>query len=284
MGERGLSPPAAKATRRPARYAAAMKSGILLASAAAAVALSSMTQHQDRPPVGYSDTPLLPGQPWKVHDIYRPQPPVVAPAAGANLGAPPPADAIVLFDGKDASAFVSGDKPCPWSIENGYMEVNGKGSVQTRESFGDVQLHLEWASPQKVESSSQGRGNSGVFLMGRYEVQILDSFENRTYADGGAAALYGQFPPLVNASRAPGEWQSYDIVFRAPRFEGGELVSPALVTVLHNGVVVHNQQAFLGATRHRDVASYAPHEATGPIGLQDHGNPVRFRNFWARRL
>ncbi len=258
---------------------------LAILSAAALLPLFVRTmQSPSQPPVGYSDTPQLPGQEWKVHDSARPQPPVLAPADGANLGAKPPADAIVLFDGKDASAWTSGGKPCPWKIEGGYMEVNGGGSIETREHFGDLQLHLEWASPAKVESSSQGRGNSGVFLIGRYEIQILDSFQNPTYADGSAASLYGQFPPLANVTRAPGEWQSYDIVFRAPRFEGERLVSPAVVTVVHNGVVVQNAREFIGATRHRDVATYSAHAPEGPIGLQDHGNPVRFRNIWVRKL
>jgi hypothetical protein len=164
------------------------------------------------------------------------------------------------------------------------MEVNGTGSIRTQQEFGSVQLHLEWAAPGRVESSSQGRGNSGVFLMGRYEVQILDSYENRTYADGSAAALYAQYPPDVNACRAPGEWQSYDIFFQAPKFEGDALVSPARVTVVHNGVLVHHARELLGATTHRNVAAYTAHAPTGPIELQDHGNPVRFRNVWARRL
>lgn len=259
---------------------------LLLALAVAALApLSSLTMQNAKPTSpGYTDTPQIPGQEWRVHDSARPQPPVVKPAEGANLAAKAPADALVLFDGKDASAWTSGGKPCPWKLEDGCMEVNGGGSIETREHFGDVQLHLEWASPAKVESESQGRGNSGVFLMGRYEIQILDSFENPTYADGAAAALYGQYPPAVNASRGPGEWQSYDIFFRAPRFEGERLVSPAVVTVMHNGVVVHHAREFLGATRHREVAVYSAHAATGPIGLQDHGNPLRFRNIWVRKL
>jgi hypothetical protein len=243
--------------------------------------LRSSAQEHASPPVGYSDTPVLPGQKWKVHDIDRPQPPVVAP--GAAVSAPPPSDAVVLFDGRDLSKWRSGDGDARWKVEQGWMEVNGTGDVETREEFGDCQLHLEWASPAKVESASQGRGNSGVFLMGRYEVQILDSFENRTYADGGAAALYGQFPPDVNASRGPGEWQSYDIFFRAPRFDGDRLVSPAVVTVVHNGVTVHHAREFLGATRHKQVATYAPHPPAGPLRLQDHGNPVRFRNVWIRK-
>ena len=165
------------------------------------------------------------------------------------------------------------------------MEVNGSGTIETVELFGDCQLHVEWATPAKPEGKSQGRGNSGVFLMGRYEIQVLDSFENRTYADGQAAAMYGQRPPDVNACRPPGEWQSYDILFRAPRFTGdGQLESPAVVTVVHNGVLVHHAQPFIGATTHRAVAKYTPHPPEGPIALQDHGNPVRFRNIWVRRL
>ncbi|MBM3976649.1 MAG: DUF1080 domain-containing protein [Planctomycetes bacterium] len=232
------------------------------------------------PPVGYADTPHLPGSPWRVHDGTRPQPPVVTPGSGGTA----PSDAIVLFDGRDLSRWKSGDGPARWKVAEGAMEVNGTGSIRTQQEFGDLQLHLEWAAPAQVESSSQGRGNSGVFLMGRYEVQILDSYENRTYADGSAAALYAQYPPDVNACRAPGEWQSYDIFFQAPKFDGDTLVSPARVTVVHNGVLVHHAREFLGATTHRNVAAYAPHAPTGPIELQDHGNPVRFRNVWARRL
>lgn len=164
------------------------------------------------------------------------------------------------------------------------MEVNGTGGIQTADSFGDVQLHIEWAAPAEVKGSSQGRGNSGVFFLGRYEIQILDSHRNVTYADGQAASMYGQFPPLVNACRPPGEWQSYDIVFLAPRFDGKELVEPARVTVFHNGIVVHHATAFLGGTRHRSNPSYQAHPEVGPIHLQDHGNPVRFRNVWVRRL
>ena len=231
-------------------------------------------------PVGYDDTPLLPGSKWRVHDKARPVPPIVRPGDGAAA----PSDAIVLFDGKDLSQWTDGSKEARWKVENGYMEVNGTGQIQTREQFGDCQLHLEFATPEKVEGSSQGRGNSGLFFFGRYEVQILDSYQNRTYADGQAAALYGQTPPLVNASRGPSQWQSYDITFRAPRFDGGKLLSPARVTVLHNGVLAQDNTEFLGATAHRAVAQYSPHEAAGPIALQDHGNPMRFRNIWIRKL
>lgn len=231
-------------------------------------------------PVGYSDTPFLPGGKWRVHDIDRPLPRVVTP--GVHEG--PPSDAVVLFDGTNLEAWKCGDKDAGWKIENGYMEVNGTGTIETRASFGDCQLHVEWCAPAKVEAASQGRGNSGVFLMSRYEVQVLDSYENRTYADGQAAALYGQEPPLVNACRKPGEWQTYDIVFRAPRFEGEKLALPALVTVLHNGVVVHSAVPFIGATAHRAIARYSAHAGEAPLQLQDHGNPVRYRNMWIRRL
>jgi hypothetical protein len=231
-------------------------------------------------PVGYDDTPLLPNSKWRVHDKARPVPPSVRPGDGAAA----PSDAIVLFDGKDLSQWTDGSKEARWKVESGYMEVNGTGQIQTREHFGDCQLHLEFATPEKVEGNSQGRGNSGLFFFGRYEVQILDSYENRTYADGQAAALYGQTPPLVNASRGPGKWQSYDIIFHAPRFDGDKLLAPARVTVLHNGVLAQDNTEFLGATAHRAVAQYSPHEATGPIALQDHGNPMRFRNIWIRKL
>jgi hypothetical protein len=241
---------------------------------------SNMPQDHDKPPVGYSDTPMLPGQKWRVHDIDRPQPKVVTPGTVNSA----PSDAVVLFDGKDLSAWKAGDKAAGWKVENGYAEVNGTGDIETREEFGDCQLHIEWCSPAKVESSSQGRGNSGVFLMGQYEIQVLDCFDNRTYADGSAGSLYGQQPPLVNACRKPGEWQSYDIVFRAPRFEGEKLASPARVTLLHNGVVVQDAQEFIGATKHREVATYKAHAPAAPLRLQDHGNPVRYRNIWVRRL
>jgi len=242
----------------------------------AVLALTSFAWLQE----GYRDTPYLPGGVWRVHDADRPVPPVVTPGAHGS----PPSDAIVLFDGTNLDAWTSQDGEARWKLVDGAMEVNGTGAIRTRESFGDCQLHVEWSAPAEVVSSSQGRGNSGVFLMGRYEIQILDSYDNRSYADGQAAALYGQSPPLVNAMRPPGEWQAYDIVFRAPRFEDGELVQPARATVFHNGVVVQDAVEFLGATTHRAVARYAPHEPEGPIQLQDHGNPVRFRNLWVRRL
>lgn len=268
------------APSRRTRLATGLAALTLLAGGLA-TAMEPAVSTPDDDGVGYTDTPFLPGGQWRVHDKHRPVPPVVTPGQGRAA----PSDAVVLFDGGDLSAWQSdGGGDAAWRLVDGAMEVNGTGGIRTRESFGDVQLHVEWASPADTGSESQGRGNSGVFLMGRYEIQVLDSFENRSYADGQAAALYGQRPPEVNACRGPGQWQTYDIVFEAPRFDGDELVRPARVTVHHNGVLVHHAVEFLGPTRHRQVARYEPHEATGPIALQDHGNPVRYRNLWVRRL
>ena len=245
-----------------------------------------MSQGQGQ--VGYTDTPFIPGSSYRVHDDARPQPQVVTPgdvnAEGAFLTAP--SDAAVLFDGTDLREWQDeeGNK-AQWKVADGYMEVVPRsGSIVTRRQFGDCQVHIEWASPADVNGESQGRGNSGVFLMGRYEIQVLDSYQNPTYADGAAAAIYGQCPPCVNACRPPGEWQSYDIVWVAPRFEGDALASPARVTVLHNGVVVHHNQELLGTTRHKAIPDYEPHGKTGPIKLQDHRDPVRYRNIWCRPL
>ncbi len=230
-------------------------------------------------PRGYDDTPYLPGGEWRVHDAARPQPPVVTPG-------PPPGDAVPLFDGRDLSGWRAvGGGSAGWRVADGYAEVvPGAGDIETLAEFGDCQLHVEWATPVEVSGSSQGRGNSGVFLMGRYEIQVLDSHDNPTYADGSAAAIYGQYPPLVNASRPPGEWQSYDAVFLAPVFEGGKAVRPAVMTVFHNGVVVHHAAELLGTTEHRQVGAYEPHAPEGPLRLQDHGDRVRYRNIWARPL
>lgn len=231
--------------------------------------------------LGYQDTPLLPGGRWHVHDGLRPQPVVVTPGNAAGRA---PSDARVLFDGISTDAWKGG----AWRIEGDALVVAGRGGIETKEHFGDCQLHLEWRAPEvdpDAPAAGQGRGNSGVFFFGIYEVQILDCYENRTYPDGMTGALYGQQPPMVNACRAPGEWQTYDILFRAPRFSaGGELESPALVTVLHNGVALHHGEAMIGATRHREVASYRAHGPRGPISLQEHGNPLAFRNIWVRDL
>lgn len=238
--------------------------------------------------VGYSDTPRLPGQGWRVHDVERPNPPVVDPGPEPSCAVAAPSDAVVLFDGSGLDAWEHGDgRDAEWTVlPDGSVQVKGgTGDIMTREHFGRCQLHVEWASPEKVSGKSQGRGNSGVFFFGRYEVQVLDSFENQTYADGQAAALYGQYPPEVNACRGPGEWQTYDIIFDPPEFaEDGSLVSPAYATVIHNGVLVHDHRELLGATAHRAVAEYSPHASEGEIKLQDHGNAVRYRNIWVRRL
>lgn len=193
----------------------------------------------------------------------------------------PPSDAIVLFDGKSLSQWEGGDQ---WEVKEGYAISKG-GSITSRESFGDCQLHIEWATPEKVEGTGQGRGNSGVYLMNRYEVQILDSYQNETYVDGQAGAIYKTKPPLVNASRRPGEWQSYDIIFHAPKFNAdGQLQKPAFVTVLHNGVLIQDHTEILGATAWAEPPKYTAHPDRQPISLQYHGNPVRFRNIWIREI
>ena len=217
---------------------------------------------------------------WEVHDTLRPRPPIVS-ARGV------PSDAMVLFDGRDLSEWRSGQGgPARWRVRDGYVEVvPGSGDIETARRFGDVQVHIEWATPAEVNGEGQGRGNSGVFLMGMYELQILDSYGNRTYADGQAGAIYGQHPPLVNVSRPPGEWQTYDIVFRRPRFDStGALTSPARMTVLHNGVLVHHNIELLGATANMRRAVYTAHADRLPIKLQDHGNRTRFRNIWVRKI
>jgi hypothetical protein len=231
----------------------------------------------------------IPEIPWDVHDENRPMAPVVQPGTPSTqetVGTPP-SDAIVLFDGKDLSQWqsMSGGEAA-WKVENGYMEVvPGAGGIRTKESFGDVQLHVEWRTPPVSDKQSQARNNSGVFLMGRYEVQVLDTYNNKTYADGQAGAIYGQYPPLVNPLRPPGEWQVYDIIFRAPRFdEDGGLVEPARMTILLNGVLIQDNRILTGPTGHRERPPYTAHPDALPISLQDHGDPVRFRNIWVRRL
>ena len=232
--------------------------------------------------LGYNDTPVLPGGKWQVHDDTRPQARVITPGAAAGQA---PSDAIALFDGTDLSGWTGRDGDAQWKVEDGYMEVEPRtGDIQTKETFGDCQLHLEFACPAEVKGDSQGRGNSGVFMMGLYEIQVLDGYDNPTYADGVTASVYGEYPPLVNACRAPGEWQTYEIIWTAPRFSGVELVSPAYLALVHNGVLVHNHVEVMGPTGHRDVYAYKAHAPTGPLKLQDHGDLVRFRNIWYRPL
>ncbi len=247
------------------------------------VPLASSQEKKTADAAGYDDTPYLPNQKWRVHDIARPRPRVVRAEPGR-----PPSDAVILF-GRNLSQWLSVNAgkttDAQWKVGNGYFEVTpGTGHLITREKFGDCQLHVEWTTPKPPQGESQARGNSGVLLMSRYEIQVLDSYGNVTYADGQAGSIYGQWPPLVNASRAPGEWQTYDIAFEAPRFEGGKMVTPAYSTVFHNGVLVHHHKAHIGAMRHRIVGVYEPHGPEEPLMLQGHRNPVRYRNIWVRRL
>jgi hypothetical protein len=239
---------------------------------------------------GYTDTPKQPNGKWHVHDPNRPQPKVVTPPKQFSQGADAPSDAVVLFDGKDFSKWQAANGgEVKWKIENGYMEVVPRtGIIRTRDEFGDFQLHLEFATPAMVnpKEKGQGRGNNGVNIFGQYEIQVLDSYQNETYADGMAGALYGQYPPLVNASRPPGEWQTYDVVFEGPRWDdSGKLTRKASATVLHNGVIIHNKTELFGRTGYRNFGNYdKPGRTKGPIELYEHGNPVRFRNIWIREV
>ena len=263
----------------------------LIALCLTLLAAGKMSAQQN---LGYTNTPLIPGTPWRVHDGTRPQPRVVTPGATFSLLAPAPSDASILFDGKDLSQWQSSSNgPAKWKVADGYVEVVPyAGGIRTTNKFTDFQLHLEFATPAVVEGSSQRRGNSGVLINGMYEVQVLDSYQAQTYPDGQCGALYGQTPPLVNASQPPGEWQSYDLIFESPRWDTDtNLVKKAAVTVIHNGVVVQNHREFFGST---DGIGGVPHKSLGAylkshppevfIELQDHHNPVRFRNIWIRTL
>lgn len=238
----------------------------------------------------YGDAPDA-HHPWAVHDGNRPQPKIIIPGTFSSQQQPgkPPSDAVILFDGSDLSKWEadvgSGGVPTKWVIKDGAMEcVPGSGYVRTKDKFGDFQLHVEWASPTKVEGESQGRGNSGVFLMGLVEIQVLDNYNNPTYADGMAGGVYGQDPPLANALRPPGEFQAYDIVFRRPIYRNGQELEPGYVTVFENGVLVQDHAMIEGPTGHMKRSVPEPFPETGPLKLQDHGNPVRYRNIWYRPL
>ena len=255
-----------------------------LTAAVVAIVIGTGILSGQQAPTGYDDTPMQPNGRWHIHDGKRPQPPIVTP--GPLTPAPPPPDAIVLIgSGADRGAWqMMEGTAVTWPMADGVLST-GKGMIRTRAEYADYQLHVEFATPKDVKGDSQGRGNSGVFLNGKFEIQVLDSYQNRTYADGSASAMYGQYPPLVNASRPPGEWQAYDIVFTSPRFAAdGKLDKPAIVTVLHNGIVVHAATAFWGPTAHKKIDPYTPDNAKGPIALQDHGNPVRYRNIWIRAI
>jgi hypothetical protein len=232
-----------------------------------------------------------PQQPWskfKVHDMQRPAPPVVTPGTPSTTEQPgkAPSDALVLFDGKDLSKWQSpgGSEPT-WPVEDGAMLSSGGKPIQTKDKFGDIQLHVEWAEPTPPKGDSQGRGNSGVFLNGMFEIQVLDNYNNPTYPDGQCGGIYGQYPPQVNACLPPGQWQTYDIIFTHPRLKNGKVVEPAYVTVIQNGVLLQNHQRIEGPTGHMMVAKYSDNLPDhGPLELQFHGNPVRYRNIWVRKL
>ena len=249
----------------------------------------------DKPsPIGYSDTPVIPGTQWKVHDIDRPRPAAVAPAKNAG---DPPADAIVIFDGKSSDTLQAKEKdakgketgkiiPCPWELKNGELLIKG-GDCWTKQEFASCQLHLEWMSEPHTAGNSQKKGNAGIFFMDRYETQMLDCHNNPTYADGMTGGVYGQTPPLVNAVRPAGEWQVYDIIFTAPKLENGKVVEPAYITTFVNGICVQNHTKIMGPTKHKQTTDYSgefPEKA--PIRIQDHKNepPVRVRNIWIRPL
>jgi len=228
----------------------------------------------------YGDTPDA-KHAWSVHDMNRPRPPVISAEPGKA-----PSDAVVLFDGTSLDAWASGkDEPCKWKlVEGGAMEVVPKtGEIHTKAAFGDCQLHIEFATPP-AEGSSQGRGNSGVFLMGMHEIQVLDCFDNDTYPDGQCSSVYGENPPLVNVCRKPGEWQTYDIVFHQPLWDGETLKRPGTVTVLHNGVLTQDHWEFEGLSTHCQRKPLKPYAAKLPLRLQDHGNRMRFRNIWIREI
>lgn len=239
----------------------------------------------------YGDPPDA-THPWAIHDMNRAQPAVVTPGTASTDEQPgkPPSDAVVLFGGSDADIQKwEADKNPPeatkWVVKNGLLQcVPGSGYIRSKEQFSDCQLHVEWSEPEDISGSSQGRGNSGIFLMGQVEVQVLDNYNNPTYPDGSAGSIYGVNPPMVNPLRKPGEWQSYDIVFRRPIFKDGKEVDPGYLTVIINGVLVQDHTPIEGGGGHKARSKSRPFPDQGPLKLQDHGNPVRYRNIWYRPL
>jgi hypothetical protein len=243
---------------------------------------------------GFKNTPMLPGGKWHMHDPDRPQPPVVTPGAGFSVGAAPPSDAELLFDGKDLSKWQNengGD--ASWKVQDGYMIVSRANGIRTRGKWADFQLHVEFAEPSPATGAGQGRGNSGILINNMYEVQVLDSYNAKTYPDGQAGAVYGQMPPLVNPAKPPGEWQTYDIIWESPRWnDKNELLQKATITVLFNGVVIQHKTELIGSTdgigggvAWRAQSFYKPHAPEVFVELQSHNsNPVRFRNIWIRDL
>jgi len=239
----------------------------------------------------YGDPPDA-THPWAIHDMNRPQPARVEPGTFGTQEQPgkPPSDAVILFDGTEATLgnWETDKKPAQptaWIVKDGTLQcVPGSGYAKTKEQFGDCQLHIEWSAPTPAVGASQGRGNSGVFLMGQVEVQVLDNYDNPTYADGFAGSVYGVNPPLANALHKPGEWQVYDIVFRRPVYQGGTLVDPGYLTVFCNGVLLQDHTPLEGGGGHKGRSKDHPFPEVGPLKLQDHGNPVRYRNIWYRPL
>jgi hypothetical protein len=228
---------------------------------------------------------------FEVHDKRRPQPQAVTPPtpSSQDQAGTPPSDAVVLFDGRDLSKWTSAKsegEPAPWKVVDGVIEsVPKTGNLQSKDQFADGQYHIEWMELEGTTGKSQGRGNSGIFIMGLYELQVLDNYQAETYADGMAGSIYGQYPPLANATRPQGQWQSYDVIFHAPKYEDGKVVMPANETVFLNGVLVQDHVKLIGPTKHRELTTYpTEHPAKAPIQLQDHGNPVRFRNIWVRPI
>jgi len=248
---------------------------VMVATVSTTTAMNAADDH-----LGYQDTPIIPGTNWHVHDGTRPQPGLVMPGTFATqeVASQPPSDALVLFDGTTMSHW-----RLPWKVEKRCMIAGPPGDNESKESFGDIQLHVEWSEPTPAAGNGQERGNSGVFMMGRYELQVLDCFKNPTYPDGQCGAIYGQSPPLVNCCRPPGEWQVYDIFWTAPRFMGSSLASPAYITVMQNGVLIQNHTKVTGETPYRAIGTYNAH-GNGPVKLQFHGNPVRFRSVWVRAI
>lgn len=254
--------------------------GALVVFASAASAASSGPRFYGDPPDEH--------HPWAIHDPNRPQPKVVTPGTFSTPDQPgkPPADAVVLFDGTDLSKWEStkDGSAAKWLVKDGAMQVTSTGDIRTKDKFGDCQLHIEWSPPKEVNGDGQGRGNSGIFLMGLVEIQVLDCYNNVTYADGGAGSVYGVNPPMANALRPPGEFQVYDIVFRRPVYQDGKPLDPGYVTVFVNGVLVQDHTVLEGGTGHMSRTKPGPFPAKGPLQLQDHGNPTRFRNIWYRDL
>lgn len=253
---------------------------LLTLSTAVALGAQELGYHDYRHP-GYDTTPLVTREGYHVHQDERPLPPRVRVANSFDAhGAPAPSDATILFDGESTEQW----RDHEWRVEDGNL-IATKGGLITKSNYGDFQLHLEWRTPDPALASHTGNiGNSGLYIMGRYELQIYDSYSSRVYADGGAGAVYGQTPPLVNVTRKPHEWQTYDIIFHAPIFRNEELLRPAYITVLHNGVLIQNHTEVLGPTGHKTAQAYKAHAPMLPLTVQAHGSEVAFRNIWIREL